>query len=295
MVVLDGKGSRMRHLPIGKPVTVRQLLGDFVELQDAATRSDVRALLEHTRCPVTTKELDKLVAEDEEAKKAFARDITDKRITVYDLLMRHPAIELTLEGLLEMTSAIRPRFYSISSSPLALPDAINLTVGTVAAPAWSGSGFYQGVASSHLRSVEPGEEILGFVRRPNPPFAPPEDPEMPLILVGPGTGFAPLRGFMQERAAQRAKGIETSTALLFYGCRHPDHDWFYRDEMLGWEEHGRRQGAHAPFPAPTSPRTASCRTRSGPPASRCGRRSRAAAWCSCAATAASWHRPCAKR
>ena len=119
MVVLDGKGSRMRHLPIGKPVTVRQLLGDFVELQDAATRSDVRTLLDHTRCPVTTKELTKLVAEDEEAKKAFARDITDKRITVYDLLMRHPAIELTLEGLLEMTSAIRPRFYSISSSPLA--------------------------------------------------------------------------------------------------------------------------------------------------------------------------------
>ncbi len=94
------------------------------------------------------------------------------------------------------------------------------------------------MASSHLRSVKPGEEILGFVRRPNPPFAPPEDPELPLILVGPGTGFAPLRGFMQERAAQRAKGIETSTALLFYGCRHPDHDWFYRDEMLGWEETG---------------------------------------------------------
>lgn len=238
VVVLDGKGSRMRHLPIGKPVTVRQLLSDFVELQDAATRGDVRTLLDHTRCPVTTKELAKLIAEDDEAKKAFARDITDKRITVYDLLMRHPAIELTLEGLLEMTSAIRPRFYSISSSPLALPDAINLTVGTVAAPAWSGSGFYQGVASSHLRSVKPGEEILGFVRRPNPPFAPPEDPELPLILVGPGTGFAPLRGFMQERAAQRAKGIETSTALLFYGCRHPDHDWFYRDEMLGWEETG---------------------------------------------------------
>jgi cytochrome P450/NADPH-cytochrome P450 reductase len=238
VVVLEGQGSRMRHLPIGKPVTVRQLLTDFVELQDPATRADVRALIGHTRCPVTTKELTKLAADDEEAKQAFTRDVTDKRISVYDLLMRYPAIELTLEGLLEMTSAIRPRFYSISSSPLALPDAINLTVGTVAAPAWSGSGFYQGVASSHLRSVKAGEEILGFVRRPNPPFAPPEDPETPLILIGPGTGFAPLRGFLQERAAQRAKGIETSTALLFYGCRHPEHDWFYRDEMREWEESG---------------------------------------------------------
>lgn len=238
VVVLDGQGSRMRHLPIGKPVTVRQLLTDFVELQDAASRADVRTLLSHTRCPVTIKELTKLSADDDEAKKAFTRDITDKRVTVYDLLMRYPAIELTLDGLLEMTSAIRPRFYSISSSPLVSPDAINLTVGTVAAPAWSGSGFYQGVASSHLRGVEPGSEILGFVRRPNPPFAPPEDPEIPLILVGPGTGFAPLRGFLQERSAQRTKGIETSAALLFYGCRHPDHDWFYRDEMTAWEEQG---------------------------------------------------------
>jgi cytochrome P450/NADPH-cytochrome P450 reductase len=236
VVTLDSQSSQMRHLPIGKPVTVRQLLTDFVELQDPATRKDVRTLIGHTRCPVTLKELDRLAAEDDDAKKAFARDISDKRVTVHDLLMRYPAIELPLEALVEMTSAIRPRFYSISSSPLQMPDAINLTVGTVAAPAWSGSGFYQGVASSHLQAMKPGEDILGFVRRPNPPFAPPEDPETPMILVGPGTGFAPLRGFLQERAAQRAQGMEIGKSLLFYGCRHPEHDWFYRDEMKQWEE-----------------------------------------------------------
>jgi cytochrome P450/NADPH-cytochrome P450 reductase len=238
VVVLAGQGSRMRHLPLDKPVTVRQLLTDFVELQDAATRNDVKKLMEHTRCPHTTAELGKLIADDEASKKAFAAQITDKRVTVYDLLMRFPAIELTLDGLLDMTSAIRPRFYSISSSPLKLDGAINLTVGTVAAPAWSGSGFYQGVASSFLSGTKAGEEILGFVRRPNPPFAPPADPETPLILVGPGTGFAPLRGFLQERAAQRAKGIEAAPALVFYGCRHPDHDWFYREEMDEWERDG---------------------------------------------------------
>ena len=112
----------------------RQGFRRFVELHSSDTER--RAACSVTRAAPSTKELTRLVAEDDEAKKAFARDITDKRITVYDLLMRHPAIELTLEGLLEMTSAIRPRFYSISSSPLAVPDAINLTVGTVAAPAW---------------------------------------------------------------------------------------------------------------------------------------------------------------
>jgi cytochrome P450 / NADPH-cytochrome P450 reductase len=238
VVVLDGQGSRMRHLPIGQPVTVGQLLTDFVELQDPASRNDVKVLLEHTRCPKTRPELEKLVAESDEAKAAFTRDITDKRVTVYDLLMRYPAIELTLDGLLETTAAIRPRFYSISSSPLKLADAINLTVGTVAAPAWSGSGFYQGVASTHLQGLKPGDEILGFVRRPNPPFAPPEDHEIPMILIGPGTGFAPLRGFLQERASQRELGMEAAPSLVFYGCRHPQHDLFYGDEMRQWEKQG---------------------------------------------------------
>jgi cytochrome P450/NADPH-cytochrome P450 reductase len=238
VVVLDGQGSRMRHLPIGQPVTVRQLLTDFVELQDPASRNDVKVLLEHTRCPKTRPELEKLVAESDEARAAFTRDITDKRVTVYDLLMRYPAIELTLDGLLETTAAIRPRFYSISSSPLQLADAINLTVGTVAAPAWSGSGFYQGVASTHLQGLEPGDEILGFVRRPNPPFAPPEDHEIPMILIGPGTGFAPLRGFLQERASQRELGMEAAPSLVFYGCRHPQHDLFYGGEMRQWEKQG---------------------------------------------------------
>ena len=59
-----------------------------------------------------------------------------------------------------------------------------------------------------------------------------------MILIGPGTGFAPLRGFIQERAAQRAAGEDVATSLLFFGCRHPDHDWFGRDEIEGWAKDG---------------------------------------------------------
>jgi len=55
-----------------------------------------------------------------------------------------------------------------------------------------------------------------------------------VILIGPGTGFAPLRGFLQERAGQPGRG----PAKLFYGCRHPQHDWLYRDEMRQWAADG---------------------------------------------------------
>ncbi|MFX8215201.1 hypothetical protein ABTL18_20480, partial [Acinetobacter baumannii] len=73
---------------------------------------------------------------------------------------------------------------------------------------------------------------------PNPPFAPPADPAVPMILIGPGTGFAPLRGFIAERAAQRRSGATVPTSLLFFGCRHPEHDWYCRDEMAAWADQG---------------------------------------------------------
>jgi cytochrome P450/NADPH-cytochrome P450 reductase len=59
-----------------------------------------------------------------------------------------------------------------------------------------------------------------------------------MILIGPGTGIAPLRGFLAERAAQQAVGEQAAPAKVFCGCRHPDHDWLYRDELTAWERAG---------------------------------------------------------
>jgi cytochrome P450/NADPH-cytochrome P450 reductase len=238
VLVLQGQGARMRHLPIGAPVTARQLLSDFVELQDPATRRDVRVLADAATAADTKAALMALVDDSDASRAAFSADIADKRVTVADLLLRHQDIALSVEGLLELCAAIRPRFYSISSTPIEQDDAITLTVGTIAAPSWSGVGQYRGVASSYLMGVAPGDTVLGYVRRPNPLFAPPGDPALPMILVGPGTGIAPLRGFLRERTAQKAAGETVGKSLLFYGCRHPDHDWFYRDEMESWARDG---------------------------------------------------------
>ena len=238
VLVLQGQGARMRHLPIGTPLTARQLLSDFVELQDPATRRDVRALADATDAGAAREHLQALVADNDAARAAFQAEIADKRVTVTDLLLQHPAIKLGVEGLLELCAAIRPRFYSISSTPLENPGEMTLTVGTIAAPSWSGVGQYRGVASSYLMGVAPGDTVLGYIRRPNPLFAPPNDPLLPMILVGPGTGIAPLRGFLRERAVQQKAGERVGRSLLFYGCRHPDHDFFYRDEMEGFAQDG---------------------------------------------------------
>jgi len=227
-VVPSGSSGRFRHLPIGRMVTVRQLLTDFVELQDPMPKRALETVMAQTRCPDTRAELARLGGE------AWQAEVADTRLTLLGLLVKYPAAEITLDSFVEMSSAIAPRFYSIASSPLVQPDAVDLIVGTVVAPAWSGIGEHQGFASTHMRDLLPGEHVFGYFRRPNPPFAPPHDGAVPLIMIGPGTGFAPLRGFVQERAALHA----SAPCHLFFGARHPDHDWLCRDEMERWAADG---------------------------------------------------------
>jgi cytochrome P450/NADPH-cytochrome P450 reductase len=238
IVTLAADGPVAKHLPLGIPVTLAQLLADFIEMQDAATRSDVRHLIPHSTCAHTKAKLEQLAADDETAIERFQKEITDKRVSAFDLLLRFPAIQPSLEAFLDLCSPMRPRFYSISSSALAAPREIGITVGTVVGRSWSGEGEYKGVASAYLHDVALGTEVIGFLRRPDPPFAPSEDASIPMLLVGPGTGIAPFRGFLHERALQKQRGRKVAPAIVFYGCRHPEHDWFYREEMQRWEAEG---------------------------------------------------------
>uniref|UniRef100_UPI0025F56F92 cytochrome P450 n=1 Tax=uncultured Sphingomonas sp. TaxID=158754 RepID=UPI0025F56F92 len=230
-VRVDAQGGRFKHLPLGATVTVEQLLTDFVELSETVSRRALAGLRSTTGCPHTVATLEAL-------ERAFDTEAAEKRVSLLDLIERHPAGAVTLEQLIDWSPAIQPRFYSIASSPLVSPDVADLIVGTIAAPAWSGFGEHRGFASDYMKALTPGEHVFGHVRRPNPPFAPPADPAQPMILIGPGTGFAPLRGFLQERAVQVAAGEQVATSLLFFGCRHPDHDWFCRDEMEAWAADG---------------------------------------------------------
>ncbi len=231
LVRVDGQGGRFRHLPTGRTLTVAQLLADFVELSDPVSRRAITAIAAQTRCPDTRRKLESIDDATYEA-------LVAKRTTLLDLLDTHPAAEITVDALVELSAPIAPRFYSIASSPLVAPETADLIVGTMAAPAWSGLGEHRGFASGYMASVEPGAQVFGYVRRPNPPFAPPEDPSVPMILIGPGTGFAPLRGFLQERSRQKAQGQDVARSLLFFGCRHPDHDWICREDMEGWQAEG---------------------------------------------------------
>lgn len=244
------RAGAARGLPLGQPLPLRALLTHFVELQDVVSRQTLRLLAQRTRCPFTRQSLERLGSDD--AAQGYAAQVAAHRLGLPDLLARFPAIELDLAGLLACVVPMRPRFYSIASSPLVSPDVATLTVGTVLAPALSGRGQFRGVASNWLQGLAPGATVAAAIRTPNPPFAPEADPAQAMILIGPGTGIAPFRGFLEERAAQQAAGQAVAPVELYFGCRHPQHDWLYRDEMLAWQAQGvaRLHVAHSATGAP---------------------------------------------
>lgn len=247
---LEQPGGGRTHLPVGVPVTAGILLTEFLELQDVATRSQIQTLAEYTQCPWTRPQLQAYTADTAEAEERYQKEILGNRVSVLGLLERHPAVEVPLAVFLEMMGPIRPRFYSISSAPSANPRHVRLTVGLLEGPALSGDGQYRGTCSSYVAALEPGDVVYGYVRVPSPTFAPPADPVTPLILIGPGTGIAPLRGFLEERAWQHETGTEVGLSQVFVGCRHPEHDYFYRQEMQDWEQAGIAQ-IHTAFSAVT--------------------------------------------
>ncbi len=246
--------GRRAQLPTGDAVSVGRLLTEFVELQQVATRKQIQIMSEHTRCPVTKPKLLAYIGDDAESAERYRSEILSKRRSVYDLLDEHPACELPFHAYLEMLSLLAPRYYSISSSPSGDASRCSVTVGVVEAPASSGRGVYKGICSNYLAGRRAGDTVHATVRETKAGFRLPDDPSVPIIMIGPGTGLAPFRGFLQERAAVKAKGATLGPAMLFFGCRHPEQDFLYADELKSFAADGVTE-LHTAFSRGDGPKT----------------------------------------
>ncbi len=147
---------------------------------------------------------------------------------VVDLLTEHPEISFSAPEFLKLLQKLQVRLYSISSSLAACPESVHLTVATVQYESFG--RMRQGVASGWMAGrIDEMTEIPVFIT-PNNKFRLPEpSADVPVIMVGPGTGVAPFRAFVQERRVTSAKG----KAWLFFGEQHRDSEFFYEDE---WDE-----------------------------------------------------------
>ncbi|WP_380179802.1 sulfite reductase subunit alpha [Kalamiella sp. sgz302252] len=149
-----------------------------------------------------------------------------------DLLQLELARTLSISEFVALLRPLQHRAYSISSSSKAHPNQVHLTIASVRYH--SAGRARNGVCSTYLAErVGRGEKPAIFIS-PNKAFRVPADNNAPLIMIGPGTGIAPFRAFLQEREATGAKGKN----WLFFGDQRLEHDFIYRDELLGWQESG---------------------------------------------------------
>jgi cytochrome P450/NADPH-cytochrome P450 reductase len=235
---IRNNASSKPFLPVDRAVVVSELLSSYVDLQHVARRSQIAMLAEYTECPPERERLLTLGGDDPDSVERYREEILEKNVSLIDLLEEFRSCELPFNIYLELVPPLKPRYYSISSSPLVDPGKCSITVGVVEGPARSGRGRYHGVCSSYLAELPIGSVVEGFVRPPSTPFTPPGDPTTPMIMVAAGTGLAPFRGFLQERAAEKSEGKQVGSSLLFFGCRNPEQDYIYKDEL---EEYARER------------------------------------------------------
>ena len=149
-----------------------------------------------------------------------------------DLLKLCPNVSFDIAELLSWLKPLQHRAYSISSSSKAHKNEVHLTVAAVR---WNHDNrSHKGVCSTFLADNVPVGEQAGIFMSPNKSFRVPEDDTVPMIMVGPGTGVAPFRAFLEERRERSASGAN----WLFFGDQHRKCDFIYEDEISTFSETG---------------------------------------------------------
>ncbi|WP_341652447.1 flavodoxin domain-containing protein [Blattabacterium cuenoti] len=157
--------------------------------------------------------------------------LLNKKWKLIDLLIKYPMKnEYSLKDLIKIIEPIKPRLYSISSSPKAHENVIHITVSRHRFQL-NGKTVY-GHCSDFLSKLKIGDELSFFIYK-NKIFKLPNS-DKNIILIGPGTGIAPFRSFLYEREATKATGKN----WLFFGDQHFDTDFLYKTEIINWKKKG---------------------------------------------------------
>lgn len=210
-------------IPTDMEISVSGVLTSYVELNSGATKKNLQTLASYA------------------GDKASSIDTSgSNQRSVLDILEAYPDIEMPFSMYLSMLTPMRIRQYSISSSPLKDPTVATITFSM----ADDGTNLHPGVATSYLKALQPGSIAQIAIRKSPPPFHLPTDPSVPVVMICAGTGIAPFRGFVQDRAIKRAstapdaKSTDLAPAVLIVGCRDPSIDAIHADELQEWESQG---------------------------------------------------------
>ncbi|OLL23051.1 NADPH--cytochrome P450 reductase [Neolecta irregularis DAH-3] len=237
-------------IPIPQPTTYESVLRYYLEICAPVSRQFMSSLCQFSPSPETKAEVFKLATD----KEYFKSKVSEKSMTLGQVMESiAPKWQVPFSLMVESLNHLQARYYSISSSSLTSPKVAHITAAVDSRTINGSDNVLNGVTTNYLyalklrqhgaedprpyglsyqldgpRNKYDGIHVLVHTRHSN--FKLPNDPAKPIIMVGPGTGVAPFRGFLQEKIEQVKQGTEIGQIILFFGCRRENEDFLYRDE-----------------------------------------------------------------
>jgi sulfite reductase (NADPH) flavoprotein alpha-component len=233
LAALDATGDEPvspAMLRLAEPIKLREALSERLALA-SPTAKIVKTLAEKASDPAEQAKLNGLL--DPEAKEVLTTFLYNREYI--DLLMEFPSAKLSAQELVDHMRKLMPRLYSIASSPKVYPQEIHLTVAIVRYE--TNHRERVGVCTTFMsdRATVNTTPVPVFVS--NSHFGPPEDGSIDCIMVGPGTGIAPFRAFVQDRVASGASGRN----WVFFGDQKKGTDYLYEEEWSDYVTKGQVQ------------------------------------------------------
>lgn len=227
LINTDTESSKKHPFPC--PTTYRVALTHYIEIT-AIPRTHILKELAEYCTDEKDKEFLRLMAQTTpEGKAKYQSWIQDACRNIVAILEDTPSCKPPIDHLCELLPRLQPRYYSISSSGKLYPTNVHITAVLVHYETPTGR-TNKGVATTYLSMRKPNDgEVPSapiFVRKSQ--FRLPTKTEIPIIMIGPGTGLAPFRGFIQERDLANSEGKTVGETLMYFGCRKKAEDYIYQ-------------------------------------------------------------------
>ncbi|XP_050305101.1 NADPH--cytochrome P450 reductase isoform X1 [Anthonomus grandis grandis] len=238
LINTDEESSKKHPFPC--PCSYRTALTHYLDITQNPRTHVLKELAEYCADPADKEKLKLMASTSPEGKALYQKWIIEDNRNIVHILEDLPSCKPALDHLCELLPRLQPRYYSISSSPKLHPTTVHITAVVVEYKTPTGR-FNKGVATTWLQEKIPTADgapltVPIFIRKSQ--FRLPTKPQTPIIMIGPGTGVAPFRGFIQERSYSKEEGKQVGQTILYFGCRKKNEDFLYQEEMTNYEESG---------------------------------------------------------
>jgi len=226
--------STKKH-PFPCPTSYRTALLHYVDVVAVPRTHIIKELAKYTEDNKERSHLESMAGTTPEGKALYQKWIVDDVRHLLHILEDLPTCKPPVDHLLELLPRLQPRFYSIASSAKVHPKSVHVC-GVVVEYKTPTGRTNKGVATTWLKDKGSESKVPIYIRRSQ--FRLPNRAQTPVIMIGPGTGLAPFRGFIQERAWFKEQGKPVGPTVLYFGCRNKEQDYIYQEELEAWKEDG---------------------------------------------------------